>query len=181
MLPTADRHPAEPPVDHHVSGHSVPAHRRPGRLVLLRVGRRSQATDVHGVRDERRADGVVVHVGARAHAGGGLPGGTDTGSGVPVSVRFRVAQGGPVPDHRQRIAQLGRGRRVLLANRRRRSLGQHRQSSHAIAHRHHIDKQVRRTFILSCAAFQKSFVRLQTHIEAQQSPIAGKPPALYRY
>jgi len=135
-----DRHTSDPPVDHHVPRNSVPAHRRCDRVVLLRAGRRSQTTDVHGVGDERGADGVVVRVDARADAGGDVPGRTDTGSGVPVSVRFGVAPGGPVSDHRQRIAQLGRRRRVLLAKRRRRSLGQHRQSSHANAHRHDTDQ-----------------------------------------
>lgn len=127
----------------HVPGHPVPAHRRRGRLVLLRAGGRPAASHVDGVRRERGADGVVVRVGARAHAGGRVPRGADTGRRVAVPVRRGVAgRGTAVPDRRGRAARLG-GRGGALRTGRR-PLGQHRRPPHADAGRHHTDQQVTR-------------------------------------
>lgn len=119
-------------------GHPVPAHGRRGRMVLLCTRGRSETADVDGVQHERGADGVVVRIGARTHAGGRLPGGTDTGHSVAVPVRRGVAgRGTTVPDDRRRAARLGGRGGVLRAGRW--PLGQHRQPPHADAHRHHTD------------------------------------------
>lgn len=122
-------------------GHAVPVDRRRGRVVLLRAGRQPETANVHGVPDERGADGIVFRVGARAHAGGRVPGRTHPGRRVPVPVRFGVVQGGPaLSDDRRRRARLG-GRRGLLRARRR-SLGQYRRPPHADARGHRVDQQV---------------------------------------
>lgn len=124
-------------------GHVVPAHRRHGRMVLLRLGGRPETSNVNGVQNEHRADGVVVRVGARAHADRRLPGGTDTGHRVPVPVRLGGAQhGAAVSGGRRRNARLGRRGGVLRPKRR--PPGQRGQPPHADAHRHHTDQQVSR-------------------------------------
>jgi len=86
-----DRHTSNSPINHHVSGNFVSAHRWRGRVVLLRAGRWTQTTDVYGIWDERGADGVIVSINACANTGGIVPGRTNTGSSVAVPIRFRVA------------------------------------------------------------------------------------------
>lgn len=111
-------------------------------MAALRAGGRPEAADVHVVLDERRADGIVVHVAPGAHADRRVPGRTGAGGGGTVPIRFRVAQAaGPVSDGGGRGARLARRGGPLRPERR--PPGQRRQPSHANAHRHHTDQQVR--------------------------------------